>query len=152
MPAVCSLQYASLSALASAGNEAVGCPQGCQHIATRKDEVFDPRRPQRRLLLAGAAGEREARAGCGQSRGSGDGVGGVAFVRSTQAGQLGAAAPECRDHIRMAGEAIVGDRLEAAGFEEILREAGTRREVGELAEIGEKHFWSGAGARKDAVG
>ena len=57
-----------------------------------------------------------------------------------------------RDHLVAACEAVVTDRLDAAGFEEILGKARARGEVRRRAEIGEEDFRPRAGAREHAVG
>src|SRR5712691_9334573 len=125
----------SLMALPSAGNERVRRVERGKHVATGKDEALDAGGPQRLLAFARPPGEIDTGAGRRESLGGAFGLSGIDVVRRAQAGEAGARALECRRHLVVAGEAVIGYRLDAASLEEIPGEGRAGGEVGGLAEI-----------------
>src|SRR5262249_21161282 len=103
------------------------------------------------LALVRPAGEMHDRAGCNECLGSARRLMRVNFVGRTQARKFCARRFEGSDHVGLALEVVICNGLNAAGLVDILCEGRSRCEIGQLAEICEKHFWPRADLGAETV-
>ena len=126
--------------------------QGRNHVAAHINEGFHACLPPLVLAFARPSSEVDGCAGGGQRLGGVGRLHLVNLVRRAQAGELGAGGLERRDHLGLILEAVIAQGLDAAGFVEILRERGACGEIGQLAEIGQKHLRPRAGLFQHRIG
>ena len=92
------------------------------------------------------------RSGALQGLRRGFGVFRIDRVAGTNAGEFGTGGLECGREFGGIGKTLAVHGLDAAGLEQALRKGHARREIGRRAEIGQKHFWSGAARLQSRVG
>src|SRR5262245_59568415 len=115
--------------------------QGRKCVAAHVNKVIHSRLSPALLVITRPAGEMYDCARRSERLGNARRLTLVHLVGRAQASKFCARRLEGGDYVGLALEAVIRHSLDAAGFVKILGESRARREIGELAEIGEKNFW-----------